>query len=477
MSEILGNTTTTPIDPNLFGGSDGTVGKKTEQGGEIFNDYENNKAVSEYSTASGHNTVAGLRGFNIKLLSPPQYKTIKLDSVEGLTQGDIISIITAKVELNYATIISVHPQLNEIQINKELDFELNTKETTDCEYNYLFVVDKPTIGTTDISEYAFACGYNNLSLGKAAYTEGANNISSGWYSHTEGRGNEATDYNAHAEGRQTKAKANSAHSEGRFTEALAPYTHSEGYNTKARANGSHTEGTDTETTGWYAHAENYGTKASGTASHAQNARNEAAGDNSHAGGSDCLADGSQAFVHGKGLKSVCKGYRITGIRRKADNSRDIITVETTEGLRSGGLDIISLYIGGVRIQSYIGEVYNDTEFETVGNTPWVFTPDSYMVVENNDVGYEIGIDNQAVFGTFNDFVPGALFAIGNGTDDVHRSNAFEVYEDGHAEVQTMGDTDKSVVNKGYVDELTGNIETALDELHNYAQLLANGGAV
>lgn len=38
-------------------------------------------------------------------------------------------------------------------------------------------------------------------------------------------------------------------------------------------------------------------------------------------------------------------------------------------------------------------------------------------------------------------------------------------------------TDLECVNKKYVDNLVGDIDTALDELHNYAQALINGGAV
>lgn len=45
-----------------------------------------------------------------------------------------------------------------------------------------------------------------------------------------------------------------------------------------------------------------------------------------------------------------------------------------------------------------------------------------------------------------------LSSVGNGSSDNNRSNAFEVYKDGHAEVQTMGNTDNSVVTKKYVGD-------------------------
>ena len=56
-----------------------------------------------------------------------------------------------------------------------------------------------------------------------------------------------------------------------------------------------------------------------------------------------------------------------------------------------------------------------------------------------------------------------MFQVGNGDDNDHRSNALEVYRDGHAEIQRVIDNELSVVNKGYVD----NIKT---ELQNYVDI-------
>jgi len=41
------------------------VGKATEQGGEIFNDYENNKALAENTIAMGTASRAGCYGYHI----------------------------------------------------------------------------------------------------------------------------------------------------------------------------------------------------------------------------------------------------------------------------------------------------------------------------------------------------------------------------------------------------------------------------
>ncbi len=59
---------------------------------------------------------------------------------------------------------------------------------------------------------------------------------------------------------------------------------------------------------------------------------------------------------------------------------------------------------------------------------------------------------QTVVGTYNSKpTTRSVFTVGNGTSDTDRKNAFNVFADGHAEVQTMGETDNSVATKQYVD--------------------------
>lgn len=67
---------------------------------------------------------------------------------------------------------------------------------------------------------------------------------------------------------------------------------------------------------------------------------------------------------------------------------------------------------------------------------------------------------QTVIGLCNDNKAGTLFEVGNGTYETvdntttasSRSNAFEVYLDGHAELQVQGTTDNSVVIKKYLND-------------------------
>lgn len=62
-----------------------------------------------------------------------------------------------------------------------------------------------------------------------------------------------------------------------------------------------------------------------------------------------------------------------------------------------------------------------------------------------------GYDNQTAMGKYNSNKTNTLLEVGNGTSEQDRSNAFEVYNDGHAEVQTQGSTDNSVVIKSELE--------------------------
>jgi len=86
------------------------------------------------------------------------------------------------------------------------------------------------------------------------------------------------------------------------------------------------------------------------------------------------------------------------------------------------------------------------------------------------------LEAQTVVGKFNKDATNSLFIVGNGTADSveGRSNAFEVYQDGHAEVGLIGSTNKSVVTKEYVDSKPNLIETTysnLKSLRDNSQLI------
>ena len=75
------------------------------------------------------------------------------------------------------------------------------------------------------------------------------------------------------------------------------------------------------------------------------------------------------------------------------------------------------------------------------------------------LGNVVNRANQAKFGKYSPTDTSALWSVGNGTSDTARKMAFGVWEDGHAEVQSVGDSPKSVVHKKYVAESCNTAES------------------
>ena len=74
---------------------------------------------------------------------------------------------------------------------------------------------------------------------------------------------------------------------------------------------------------------------------------------------------------------------------------------------------------------------------------------------------------QTVIGCYNKETD-ALFALGVGTNDTDRRNAIEINRDGTGEIYTQGTTDKSIVQKQYVD----NVKTDVTNLTNTVNSLS-----
>ena len=180
----------TPIDENQL------IGKKTEQGGEIFNDYENNKALAENTSVSGIGNQAGYYGFRIDstyqppavnapmLLQVPHVGDIK--AYECYSVGDIIQIISEKTIYNkfYITDLSPNaPPSSETHSNIQI-YYINGEDETEKEYltlspnensNWCYVVGKP-YGEPVVSLTASsASGSNNIAIGSCSTVMGTGN--------------------------------------------------------------------------------------------------------------------------------------------------------------------------------------------------------------------------------------------------------------------------------------------------------------
>ena len=184
-------------------------------------------------------------------------------------------------------------------------------------------------GTTTIaSAYAsHAEGDTTVAQGSYSHAEGGNTLASASYSHAEGYYTTASGNYSHAEGRSTIASGSYSHAEGQSAQAIGVYSHAEGSNTIASGNYSHAEGQSTQAIGNYSHAEGGASQASGSYSHAEGINTRATGLSSHAEGSGAKASGGWSHAEGSNTTAVADGSHAEGSSTMASSS-----YSHTEGL-------------------------------------------------------------------------------------------------------------------------------------------------
>ena len=419
------------------------IGQPTEENGEVFNDYENNKAINEYSHAEGVDVLAGVKGFlinNIEFSKEPPFTsteedpatiTMFLDSVEGLYFGDKVSFrmygnISPTPWLRYhadiGKIDAVNEGSNSIRIvvdpNRTIEYAFKPPDSESPkpgQMSYLWVASKPEIGTHDWASSQHAEGVSTKSFETAGHTEGYGTIVNGPYGHAEGRETTA-EYSCHAEGRGTKAYGEQCHAEGSNTQAIGYNCHAEGSNTLALRQNSHAEGSSTKARALYAHAEGWGSIADGSASHSE--------------GQETLAEGSCS--HAEGIKTKAKG-----------------TCSHTEG-NGTTASATNSHAGGS---------------ESVAGSTGDFVHGIGLLTESSGYASE---QYRAVFGRYNKYVADAVLTVGNGGFGT-RDNALVVHKDGSAELGKIGNTDNSVVLKKELNaalKLIADLTARVEALEN-----------
>ena len=355
------------IDLSEYAKKEDLVGQKTANGGEIFNDYENNiaannahaegnrtRASGNYSHAEGRNTTASgncshaegdlnaalgncshaegngttasgpgshAEGFITKASSPFSHAegnrtTASGDYSHTEGYGTIASRPGSHAEGYYTKASSNH---------QHVQGKYNVEDTNG---KYSFIIGN---GTSDTARSnAFAIDWNGL-----IYT---NNNENGYDLSTfltveDGVGQKTTDggeifndygnniatTNSHAEGSNTKAYGNYSHSEGHQTNAYGNGSHAEGDTTTAGTRTknddgtityggvcSHAEGQYTTASDECSHAEGCATRASAFSAHAEGSGATASGGVSHAEGGGTAASGD--YSHAEGNGTTASGY-------------------------------------------------------------------------------------------------------------------------------------------------------------------------
>jgi hypothetical protein len=209
---------------------------------EIFNDYENNCAVGEYSHSEGHNTVAGLFGYCVGLIYHTEStKTLWIskesDHLTTVIDGDVDEVDTIDgptCEYSVGTdgennaffcVIEAH---NEVYL---LTGEITNVEGNKITYSSNSILPEysgdgrarifmprfahPSNGNTGIGMGAHSEGIDSCAFGTASHAEGSS-LAVGSASHAEGLFTEAIGHNSHAEGLGTVATSNSQHVQGKY---------------------------------------------------------------------------------------------------------------------------------------------------------------------------------------------------------------------------------------------------------------------
>ena len=467
-----------------------SVGEKTPEGGEIFNDYEHN--------------IAGGKGFIIT-------NKAKTDNGKGYYILDGYSDYVAEyAENSYAVgdtwsahIKNAYDFWGTIEkIDGNTIYVSNYAEGADDTDPWVFWVHtKPTFGKIDIGDLAHAEGKNTTAIGQAAHTEGRDTVANENYAHAEGRQTKAA-YAGHSEGRITDARGmyghaenfrtiagNSAHAEGSYRVALAPHSHAEGLGRKntavkdqyggnpadetigALGEASHVEGIETTTIGRGSHAEGYNTIAQNDYSHASGSFNRITKPDTEITITEGVADNRSTNItignnyvqwdltNTSGSNHYCFKYHF---EKETTYKLKFVCEFESKTLTSASTKIGSWGWEDINAINKSGAKELVSAVQTINVDLKLGTNIINLEVTTNEYQY-IGIrfyNSSAIAGNLKlisacivneEIDTDIIHSIGNGTSEENRSNAFAVYQDGHAEVQFMGETNNSVVTKEYVD--------------------------
>lgn len=436
----------------------GGVGQeyKGSENGEIFNDYDNNIALGNYSHAegSGRKNSISLKIFNINE-STAQYYDYPSNFKPRV--GDIHEI-DGKL---YKVVIS--DMGNSTVINDDEEFE-----SALISYSPVPQFDKSITEIFDVKgvaydNYSHKEGYCNNSSGIASHSEGKYNTSVGDSSHTEGYQTYANGSRAHAEGYKTTVIAADGHAEGRETWCLGGQGHVQGFLGICYGGYSHTEGgieqtfevsgkklinKEEEVRNFF----NLYTTQTTVGSSSYWKINSDFYDNYYAHGSfgnGTHAEGINNIVcdkagHVEGYTNVC-GDMIPG---HGQDSR--VYAPHAEGVNN-------------RIESLLYAPHVGGGYNHIKSGNYTFAHGYYLSVEN---------DYEASFGKYNSSLINGkkvLFSYGIGTGEENRKNAFSILEDGTVVAPVLENENLTKEIEEFKLEVNSKIDNAISNLNKIVE--------
>ena len=307
------------------------VGQKTEDGGEVFNDYENNNA-SSCSHAEGSENIA-------------EGEYSHAEGRQNLASG---TNSHAEGRYNKAVGSASHAE----GLYTVADGNQSHAEGRDTEATGHYAHAEGSL-TKAIGEASHSEGREAKAQGLYSHAEGYNSAAEGSNSHAEGNGSKAIGLSSHAEGNITTAEGGNSHAEGSNTKAIGSASHAEGSGTEAQGNYSHAEGLNTISNGYYTHAEGSETTASGWGSHAEGVKSTASGWGAHAEGSETAATGKGSHAGGIGTKAGYQAQTAIGMyNQNKANTLFEIGNGTSDTSRNNAFEVLkdgSMVVGGVTL--------------------------------------------------------------------------------------------------------------------------------
>ena len=137
----------------------------------------------------------------------------------------------------------------------------------------------------------------------------------------------------------------------------------------------------------------------------------------------------------------------------------------------------------IHVEGYNNKIFNSNYSHTQGTTNTVTnSPSSHVGGWNNKItnadsafahGHCLIVNGACNFaiGKYNIANKNARFAVGIGSSDSDRKNAFTVYTKGHAELQTQGETDNSIIIKKTLDDSISEVNDKLSKIPNRNKIL------
>ena len=249
--ELIGSTS---VDLSNYVDIDSQVGRKTPEGGEIFNDYENNKALTPFASAFGTKTQAGACGYHFTKLAYAEDLKSAMVSVPkhwesegtvydvtsiGFVAKDIVNIDADSHQYEVFRIKKITEDTDYFDITFEqvkrvsefgyskynwevVDIDTSTLKlaSDSLTENWIWCTKKPNVGFPIPAFIGnFTAGRDNKALGYSTVALGRDNTAVGNHSTVFGRRNNAVGYVSLASGFETIALGEQSVVLGKYTVA------------------------------------------------------------------------------------------------------------------------------------------------------------------------------------------------------------------------------------------------------------------